>query len=93
MKTEHRLVTIHFLETLRKRNENTEKIAPARNAYANLLEKEELITIMQNIYNGEAEYEHPNFTEKSKKELLTIINDEYYILEYLIEEVWGSYVL
>lgn len=91
--TEHLLITIHFLETLRKRNEDTEKIAPVRNAYANLLDKEELIIIMQNIYNGEAEYERPGFTEMSKRELLAIIKDEYYILEYLIEEVWKQCVL
>jgi len=93
MKTEHRLITIHFLEALRKQSEDLEKIAPTRNAYAHLLGKEELIIIMQNIYSGEAEYEHPGFTTMSKKELLAIIKDEYYILEYLIEEVWGDYIL
>ena len=93
MKTQHILITVHFLEALRTQSEETEHLAPVHKAFTHLLEKQELVAILQNIYNDEAEFEHPNFTEKTKEELLAIIKDEYYILEYLIEEVWGSYVL
>lgn len=93
MKTEHILITVHFLECLRKQHEESEKLAPIHPAFAHLLDKEELMAIMQQIYNGDTEFEHPNFEDKSREELCVIIKDEYYILEYLIDEVFGRRLL
>lgn len=93
MKTQHILITIHFLEILRNNHQETEHLAKIREAFAFLLEKKELIAIAQLIYNGEAEKEHPNLHQKTEAELLDLIKDQYYVLEYMIEEVWGAYTL
>jgi hypothetical protein len=93
MKTEHRIITIHFLEILRKKCQDNERLNPIKPSYLKLLQREELIKIIELIYDGEGNQAHPNYQEKSSEELLCIINDEYYILWYMIEEVWGKYTL
>lgn len=91
--TEHVLITIHFLEKLRVEHRDTEALSPMHRAFEHLLSHHELLEILQRMHHGGTA---PNISElktKSKSELLSLIDDEYYILEYVIEEVWGSHVL
>jgi hypothetical protein len=93
MKTEHILITVHFLEHLRKQHEALEQLAPVQSAFLHLLDRNELLKIVQLMYDGQAEKQHPNLTEKTNEEILTVINDQYYVLWYLIDDVFGEYTL
>ncbi len=92
MKIRHAIITVDFLEKLRQGAEN-EKLALISKAYEVLLTKEELVAVIQYMFEGEAEKEHKNLNEKTSEELLTIIDDQYYILCWMIDEVFGDYAL
>lgn len=92
MKIRHAIITVDFLEKLRQGAEN-EKLAPISKAHEVLLTNEELVSVIQYMYDGEAEKEHENLNEKTSEELLSIINDQYYILCWMIDEVFGCYAL
>ena len=93
MKTIEIIVIIHFLERLRKQTENEQLYSPLSRGFEYLLSKEELIQIINHMYDGRGSDEYGNLEGKSSQELLNIIDDEYYILCYFIEEVLGKYTL
>jgi|GEM_PF-4522410 len=93
MKTTEIIVIIHFLERLRKYTENEQLHSPLSRGFEHLLSKEELIRIINHMYDGKGSDEYGNLEKKIPPELLNIIDDEYYILCYFIEEVLGKYTL
>ena len=64
-----------------------------RTAFIHLLTREELLAILERVYLGEAQQEHPNLLEKTNPELLEIIKDQYYILDYFIDELLEEFLL
>ena len=93
MKPQHVIITMSFLQRLQKQAKNEQHQSPVHPAFKNLLDKEELMSIIDHMFDGEAEMEYPDLKIMSKDSLLEAINDEYYILCWLIEEVLGSYTL
>ena len=93
MKIQHILLTVHFLELFRKQHEQSEKLAPVKTAFLSILDREELLEVVQLIYKGKAEKQHPNLQDTSNEEILMMINDQYYVLWYLIDDVFGGYTL
>jgi len=92
MKTTEIIVIIHFLEILRKQTENEQLKPITSRGFEYLLSKEELIAIVNHMYDGKGSGIH-DLETKTAHELLKIIDDEYYILCYYIEEVLGRYML
>ena len=93
MNARHALIALSFLQKLQEKVKNERFQNPVHPAFETLLNQEELISVIQCMYENEAEIEYPNLKEKSKKELVDIINDDYYILCWLMEEVLGRYTL
>ncbi len=85
MKTKELLLIRHFLEILKNRSEK-EQLSPISRSMK-LLTKKQLISIIDNMFDGQGEDEYPDLKTKSKKDLLEVIDDEYYILDDLINKI------
>lgn len=93
MNTRYAIITISFLERFRKTLEEERLQSPVSTAFTTLLTKEELISVIEHMHEGEATNKYPNLSDLDEAHLLEIIGDEYYILNWLMEEVLGGYTL
>ncbi len=83
MKTKQLLLIRHFLVLLKDQTER-ELMQSVTPSMTTLLSHMELRAVIDMLFDGEGESEYPNLANMSKEELLNIIHDEYYILDYLL---------
>lgn len=86
MKIHELIITRNFLLHLKNQHQN-EQFMSATDVFLNLLSREELLHIIDTMTGGTQHEEDPVFEESTNKELLSFIDDQYYILEYLISRI------
>ena len=91
LETRHKILTAHFLIRLRNEFKENERLAPLSVGLLHLLNQEELETIVYRIYGETSDVRFGNLKEKTAQELIMIIEDEYYVLDFLLDEIWKGY--
>ncbi len=91
LETRHKILTTHFLKRLHKEFKETECLASLSLGVIHLLREDELRSIIHRIYGDMADKRFGNLKEKSPRELIMIIEDEYYVLDFLLDEIWKDY--
>ena len=91
LETRHKILTAHFLKRLRNEFKENQCLASLSLALIHLLREDELRSIIHRKYGEMSDKRFGNLKEKSPQELIMIIEDEYYILDFLLDEIWKDY--
>jgi len=91
IETRHKILEVHFFKRLRDEFKGNERLAPLSAALFHLLNQEELEGVVNRVYGETSDVRFGNLKEKTTQELIMIIEDEYYVLDFLLDEIWKNY--
>lgn len=97
METREYIMIRHFLSVLEEQYQDSERLKePIAAAFVHLLNRRELIAILTMMFGGteHIKEEYPHYEKASNEEILyTMIKDEYYILQYLLNVTIKKFTL